>query len=103
MNEKTIAAIALSNRDFDSFADKVAEAAMWVEHAANNGAQLVLLPEVINNYRGDGPGNDRALTAKEMALDDWQSDTAPLFEVARRRSYSAGNVAITPTKALFWL
>jgi predicted amidohydrolase len=86
MNEKTIAAIALSNRDFDSFAAKVAEAAVWVDHAANNGAHLALLPEVINKYRGDGPGNARALTFAEMALDDWQRDTAPLFEVARRRN-----------------
>ncbi len=86
MNEKTIAAIAMSNRDFDSFADKVAEAARWVDHAANNGANLAVLPEYLNKYRGDGPGNSRALTLAEAALDDWQQETAPLFEVARRRN-----------------
>lgn len=90
MNEKTIAAIALSNRDFESFADKVGEAARWVDHAANSGADLVLLPEYINKFRGDGPGNTRALTLAEAALDDWQKDTAPLFDVARRRNVALG-------------
>jgi predicted amidohydrolase len=84
MNEKTIAAISLSNRDFPSFEAKLAEAATWIEHAAGSGAQLAVLPEEINNYRGDGPGNPLALSLAEMAVDDWRRAIAPLFDVAVR-------------------
>jgi predicted amidohydrolase len=84
MKQKTIAAIALSNRDFPTFAAKLAEAVHWVEFAAKQGAELAVLPETINLWRGDGPGNPNALTYAEAALDDWQKQTAPLIEAARR-------------------
>ena len=83
MNEKTLAAVALSNRDFPSFEAKLAEAVRWIELAANQGADLVVLPETINYFRGDGPDNGNRLTAEEAALDDWKSVTRPLFDVAR--------------------
>ncbi|MBI4026605.1 MAG: carbon-nitrogen hydrolase family protein [Verrucomicrobia bacterium] len=84
MNQKTISVIALSNRDFPSFAAKVAEAVQWIELAANQGADLAVLPEAINLYKGDGPGNPNALSWEEAALDDWQGQTAALFEAAVR-------------------
>jgi predicted amidohydrolase len=84
MNEKTIAAISLSNRDFPSFEAKLAEAVTWIEHAAGNGAQLAVLPEEINLYRGDGPNNPLALSVSDAAVDDWQRAVAPLFDAAVR-------------------
>lgn len=90
MNEKTIAAVSLSNRDFPSLEAKVAEAARWVEAAARSGADLVVLPETINYFRGDGPDNKNQMTIGEAALDDWKSATKPLFDVAR-----ACSVAVT--------
>lgn len=84
MLEKTIATIALDNRDFPSFAAKLEEAVQWIELAAAQGAELAVLPEVINRYCGDGPGNPRKLPAEEEILDDWQRQTEPLFDAARR-------------------
>lgn len=82
MNEKTIAAIALSNRDYPSFQDKLNEAVRWVEQAAAQGATLVVLPEALNLYQGDG-SQDRMPLA-DAALTDWQRETQVLFEVASR-------------------
>ncbi len=84
MNEKTIAAIALTSEDFPSFEAKLHEAVRWIEHAAGNGAQLVVLPESLSAYRGDGPNNPHALAFEQIVLDDWTAATQPLFEVARR-------------------
>jgi predicted amidohydrolase len=84
MNEKRFAAISLSNRDYESLSEKMAEAATWVEHAASCGADMAVLPETLNNYQGDGPGNTRALSFEEKVLDDWQEAAAPLFEAAQR-------------------
>ena len=85
MNEKNIAAIALSNRDFPSFAAKLDEAIKWFDMASFQGADLVVLPEALNLYKGDGPGNPDHQTMEEVAFDDWQSATAPLIEAAARR------------------
>ena len=85
MNTKTISVIALSNRDFPSLAAKLDEAVQWVELAAGQGADLAVLPETINLFRGDGPGNPQALSYAEAALDNWERDTQPLFAVAKRR------------------
>lgn len=95
MNEKTIAAIALNNRDYPSFEAKLAGAAEWVSRAAEQGAELVVLPEALNVYRGDGAGHARALTAEEIALDDWVSATQLLFDVARRCSVAVTIPVIT--------
>jgi predicted amidohydrolase len=84
MNEKTIAAVALSNRDFPTLAGKLDEAARWVEHAGRNGAELVVLPEALNLYRADGPENPDALSIAETALDHWQQQTAVLWDAAAR-------------------
>lgn len=84
MNQKTISVIALSNRDFPSFNAKLAEAVQWIELAAAQGSDIAVLPEMINLYRGDGPGNPKALSFEEAALDDWQNQTALLFDAATR-------------------
>jgi predicted amidohydrolase len=85
MNEKTLAAVSLSNRDFPSFEARLAEAAKWVDHAADMGADLVVLPEALNYYRGDGEGSARTLRAQDVALTDWQTSCAILLETAVRR------------------
>lgn len=84
MNYRTISVIALSNRDFPSFTDKLREAVQWMEIAAAQGAELVVLPEMINLYKGDGPGNPNAMSLAEAALDNWQLQTASLVEAATR-------------------
>jgi predicted amidohydrolase len=84
MDERTLATIALSNRDFPSFEEKLREAADWVELAARSGASLAVLPEALNLYRGDGPGSANRPTYDEVALDDWQTDCATLTDAAQR-------------------
>jgi predicted amidohydrolase len=81
MNEKTIAAIALNNRDYPCFQAKLREAAKWVELAATQGADLVVLPERLNVYEGDGGAH---APLDELALDDWQSQTQILLDTASR-------------------
>jgi len=82
MKIRRVAAISLSYRDYDSFPQKLDEACRWVSLAAAQGAHLAVLPEAINNFRGDGPGNTRRMTAAEMALDDWQAACSTLLECA---------------------
>jgi predicted amidohydrolase len=84
MNEKTLAAISLDNRDFPSLRAKLEEAARWIELAAAQGAELAVLPEMLNAYRGDGPDNPHRMTPAEIALDDWQAACSPLLDAARR-------------------
>jgi predicted amidohydrolase len=85
MKSKTIAAVALSTRDFPSFAARLEEAAFWTESAADSGADLVVLPEALNLYRGDGETGEKALTFDQVALDDWQKDCAILVDLAARK------------------
>lgn len=85
MNCRTISVIALSNRDFSSLSEKLGEAVGWVELAAEQGAELVVLPECLNRYFGDGPGNPRLQTPDEYACRDWRREMAVLLEVAERR------------------
>jgi len=82
MRIRRISAIALSNRDFASFEEKLSEACRWVSLAAKTGSRLAVLPEAINVYRGDGPGNPRAMTVAESALDDWRNSCAMLLDCA---------------------
>ncbi|SEB50027.1 carbon-nitrogen hydrolase family protein [Terriglobus roseus] len=80
MNEKTIAAIALRNGEYEDFHQTLTEAARLVEDAARQGADLVVLPETINllhRYRQSTP-------LAELALEDWQNATAVLCEAASR-------------------
>ncbi len=84
MNEKTIAAISVSNRDFPNFEAKLEETARWLELAANQGAELAVLPESMNLYKGDGPGNPEAIAIADAALDDWQEACKTLIDAAVR-------------------
>ena len=84
MKHRTIAAVALSSRDFPDFDAKLAEAVQWMELAAKQGAQLIVLPEALNLWRGDGPGNPNAMTFAEAACDDWQAPAQPVIQAARR-------------------
>lgn len=83
MKRIRVATIALSNRDFDSFEDKLTEAAHWVELSARLGAELAVLPETITNYRGDGVGHSKPLSTEEMALSDWETACQTLLKRAR--------------------
>ena len=69
MDTRRIAAIALRVGDFDHFEQKMAEARLRLEQAASLGAELAVLPESINIYCGDGPGNPKAMTIDEVAFD----------------------------------
>ena len=70
MNVKRIATIALSFRDYENFDEKLEEACRWVSLAARMGAELAVLPEMMNFWRGDGPNNLNMLTTAEMALEE---------------------------------
>ena len=84
MKTRTLATIALSNRDFPTFEAKLNEAARWIEVAAAQGAELAVLPEVLGIYAGDGPDNPNALAFEETVTPDWQRTTAVLIDCARR-------------------
>ncbi len=83
MKVRRICCIGLSMRVYPAFADKVAEAVRLLEHAAKRGAELVIFPETINLFRGDGPDSVEALSIGEAALSDW-SPVEPLLQAARR-------------------
>ncbi len=79
MNIKRIAAVSLTYDDFPSFEAKLEEACRLVSLAAAQGADLVVLPEVLNQWRGDGPNNPNPITMDEMVLDDWISQCSTLI------------------------
>ncbi len=83
MNAKTLSVVALSNRDFGSFDEKLKEAARWIGIAAGQGAELVVLPEMINSFCGDGVGNPRTVPIRQSALRDWRQETQPLLNAAK--------------------
>lgn len=83
MNAKTLSVVALNNRDFGSLEEKLQEAARWIHMAAGQGAKLVILPEMINSFCGDGVGNPRALPIRESALLDWRQETQIVLDAAR--------------------
>ncbi|MAE63999.1 MAG: hypothetical protein CMJ18_06965 [Phycisphaeraceae bacterium] len=82
MNRKRIAAVSLSYEDFPSFDAKLEEAARLVSLAARRGATLVVLPEVLNQWRGDGPDHPDPLSIHEMVLDDWKTSCRRLLDAA---------------------
>jgi predicted amidohydrolase len=84
MDIRKIAVISLSTQDASSFEDKLEDAAKWVVHAAIMGAQLAVLPEALNLYCGDGPGNPNELHIPDIALDDWQSSCDILVQTAKK-------------------
>lgn len=84
MNEKTIATIALKDDGYADLPAVLREAAHWVEAAANQGADLAVLPETINLlHRADD-----TIPLDEFALDDWREETAPLRESAAKHRIS---------------
>ncbi|GEM_PF-1485370 len=84
MNIKRISTIALSNRDFADFDEKLDEACRWIALAAGMGSELAVLPEALNLYRGDGPGNPLALSISQVALEDWMQACRKLLECAAK-------------------
>jgi len=84
MDFRTISTIALSNRDFPSFEAKLEEAARWIEYASFQGADLVVLPELLNFYRGDGPDHPNPLPFRETALTNWAPVLDYFSDVAKR-------------------
>lgn len=78
MNEKNIATVALRDGGFPDLEAILREAAAGVEAAASQGADLAVLPETINlllSHAADVP-------LHELALDDWRSGSAILWETA---------------------
>ncbi len=92
MNEKHIAAIALSNDAFPSFRAKLDDALRWLEIAAGMGCDLAVLPETLNLYQGDGVAAAAKFSIAGAALpeDQWQSQCKPLIGAA-----AALNIAVT--------
>lgn len=84
MCPRTLSVIALSNRDFSSFEEKIQEALVWIRLAARQGAELVVLPECLNRYCGDGAGHPKLTTPDAMAFEDWRKSTSLLIEAARQ-------------------
>lgn len=80
MNEKTIAAIALRDGEYDSFEQTLADASRLVQQAALQGADLIVLPETINLLHR----HDHQMPLADLALEDWKTATALLREAAAR-------------------
>lgn len=80
MNEKTIAALALRNGEYDSFDRTLADAAHWLTEAGRQSVDLVVLPETINLLHREAAD----LPLADLALEDWQRATASLREAAAR-------------------
>lgn len=58
-------------RDYPDLQTKMKEAARWLEHAALQGADLVVFPESMQRYRGDGPENPLALRTEDIAVENF--------------------------------
>ena len=80
MNEKTIATIALKDQGYPDLKAVLRDAAHWVAVAADQGADLAVLPETINLL----PDVNQARPLEDSALEDWQTATAPLREAAAK-------------------
>lgn len=85
MDLRIISVVALNSADFPSLAAKFEEAVRWIDLAAEQGAELVVLPECLNCYYGDGYSHPQRPTVSEYAFDDWRQETALLIEAAIRR------------------
>ncbi len=82
MNEKTIATIALQDKGYPDLRAVLRDAAYWVSVAADQGADLAVLPETINLlHRTTGP-------LENFALEAWRAETAPLCESAAKSGIS---------------
>ena len=80
MDLRRICTAAMEVGDFTDFAAKEVYAIRLLELAAMQGAELVVLPETINLYCGDGPNNPRALPIGQAAFDD----LTPIERMLRR-------------------
>jgi predicted amidohydrolase len=85
MKEKTLAAVALNNRDFADFEEKLEEAVRWIDFSACAGADLVVLPEAMNLYRGDGDIGAHKVLMDEarQTMGSWRQRVDVLFQAAR--------------------
>ncbi|MCC6683051.1 MAG: carbon-nitrogen hydrolase family protein [Phycisphaeraceae bacterium] len=84
MMERILAAIALSNRDYSSLEEKLIEACQWIEFAGRQHADLVVLPENLGQYYGDGPRHPHPQSFAETVLENWSEAAARLIETARQ-------------------
>jgi predicted amidohydrolase len=80
VNEKTIATIALRDGEYDRLQQTLEDAARLVKLAADQGADLAVLPETINLLHR----RDDSSPLNAMALENWQEATAQLCETAAR-------------------
>lgn len=78
MNEKTIATIALREGVYANLQETLAEAARWLELAANQGADLAVLPETINLLHR----RDDSAAVEDFAVENWRAATMTLCETA---------------------
>jgi hypothetical protein len=83
MNEKTIATVALRDK-YPDLQAVLRDAAQWVEAAAEQGADLAVLPESINLLHDA----DGSAAMEDYALDDWRTQTALLCEAAAKARIS---------------
>ena len=83
MNEKNIATVGLKD-EYPDLEAVLRDAAHWVKVAADQGADLAVLPETINllHHREDDAPLDH------FALQDWRAETAPLCELAAKAGIS---------------
>ena len=83
MNEKTIATVALKEK-YPDLQAVLRDAAHWVIAAADQGADLAVLPETINLlHQAEG-----VAPLEHYALEDWRTHTALLCESAAKAGIS---------------
>ena len=83
MNEKNFATVALKE-EYSGLQAVLRDAAYWVKTAADQGADLVVLPETINllhHAEGNAP-------LEHYALENWRTETALLCEAAMKAGIS---------------
>jgi predicted amidohydrolase len=80
VNEKTIAALPLRDGEYATLDETLRDAARLVTDAAQQGAELMVLPETVNLLHRRKAGTPLA----EAAMEDWQSATLHLRETAAR-------------------
>ena len=83
MNLRTLSVIALSDRDYPSLEEKLQEAVRWIGLAAGEGAELIVLPELLNRFCGNGEGHALLSSLEKSAFGDWEVEAAPLIAAAR--------------------
>jgi len=82
MKCKTLAAVALSNRDYTSLDAKIDQAIHWTRFAAGQGAELVVLPETLAQYYGDGVDAVKPQPFEDKVVTDWRGTFDRLLDAA---------------------